>query len=53
MHIRKERFSEHKKSKLMLRRDDSLKESMSTKWMYKMGIMLVLYSKFLIFLCLM
>ena len=32
---------------------DSLKESMPTKWIYNMSIMLVLYSKFMIFLCLM
>jgi hypothetical protein len=32
---------------------NSSKGSMPTKWIYNVSIMLVLYSKFLIFLCLM
>ena len=32
---------------------NSLKESMPTKWIYKVSIILVLYSKFLILICLM
>jgi len=53
VHLHKERFPRHRKSKLMLRGNGSfifLKGVNAYKWTHKASIMLVLYSKFLIFI---